>query len=124
MLKEAWEPVLEYDTWVGVFGIPELREQRRTLESLKRDYGIEVEDPAWLRYVESDRVLQQIRNLQRQSEKAVEVTAESATGQFFWPMDVRLDRFQKLVDEGVLEETGEGKYILAGWENWGRRGRH
>jgi hypothetical protein len=72
-------------------------------------------------YLETDRVLQQIQNLQRQNKKMVQVTAAAATLQFFWPQKLRDDRFERLIKQGLLVPTSNGKYRLADWENWAQQ---
>ncbi len=121
MLRDAWQPVPELGTWVGTFGFKELREQKRIVEDLRTKLGLDVKDPDWLRSLESDRVLQAIRERQRHLSEELTVTPLGASAEFFWPDPYKLDRFQKLIDDGLVEEVRKGAYRLVDWENWARR---
>lgn len=121
MLQKAWQPVPEYTTWIGTFGTPELRMQRQIILGLEKEYKIRVNDPPYLIYKEADRVLQQIQNLQRQNKHMVEVNAEVATCQFYWPQQVADERLGWLVKQGLLVPTSNGNYRLADWENWAQQ---
>jgi hypothetical protein len=121
MLAEAWQPVPEYGTWVGTFGCKEIREQKKIVENLRTKYGLNVKDPDWFRRLEADRVLQAIRVRQRAIGEPLTVTPRGASGQFFWPESYQLDRFDKLISDGLVEKVGEDKYRLMDWANWARR---
>ena len=118
MLQEAWQPIPEYDTWVGVFGTPEFRMQRQTVLNLKKQYDIDVIDPPHLVHKEANRLLQQARNFQSANSHRVEFEPLSTAGQFFWPQEVAQERFQRLIDLKLLLPGQTGKYYLSNWEDW------
>jgi hypothetical protein len=119
-LKEAWQPVPEFDTWVGTFGSKELREQKKIVAELREEYQLSVPDPDALRYVEADRALQVLRTWQRGTPGPLVFTPLSATGEFYWPEATARDRFQKLVADGVVQPVADNQYQLADWENWAK----
>jgi hypothetical protein len=122
MLRDAWQPVPELNTFIGTFGCKELREQKTIVEALRTKYTLDVKDPEWLRCMEADRVLQAIRERQRALKEPLTVTPLGASAEFFWPESCQRDRFQKLISDGLVEEVGKDKYRLADWANWaGRR---
>jgi len=119
MLTRAWQPVPEFTTWVGVFGNQELRAQKAAVAQVASELGLTVPEPAALRYVEADRLLQLLR---RQQEGSAEPIAFGPTtaGDFYWPEALLRDRFQKLVGDRLVVETSPGQYHLADWANWAR----
>lgn len=118
MLDEVWKPVPEYNTWIGVFGTKELREQKRIVREIAGEYGLVVNDPAWLRELEADRVFQQLKTWQRTSRAPYIFDAVVPTREFFWPEDNRADRFNLLVERGLVVDNGDGRFRLKDWENW------
>lgn len=121
MLVDAWQPVPEYNTWVGTFGSQELREQKMTVAALCGEYGLSVSDPAALRYVEADRLLQAIRSVQGGMSVSYVFSALQAAREFHWPEAGAKDRFAKLLSDGVVTRVGDDNYRLADWENWALR---
>ncbi|MHC4441638.1 MAG: beta-N-acetylhexosaminidase family protein [Planctomycetota bacterium] len=120
MLAEAWQPVPEYNTWIGTFGCKELREQKKTVDELRSEYQLTVKDPGWLRKMEADRVLHKVRNQQGMMSEPLFFTPRQINGEFYWPKSMVLDRLEKLVSDGVVEKVGENKYRLADWQNFSR----
>lgn len=118
MLDQIWKPVPEYNTWIGVFDTKEVREQKKTVRQLAGEYGLVVNDPAWLRDLETDRVLQQLRTWQQTSREPYTFDSMTPTREFFWPEDNRRDRFNQLVERGLVIPAGGDRFQLADWENW------
>jgi hypothetical protein len=123
LAQEAWQPVPDYNTWIGVWGQPEAIAQEKLLMELTREVGIEVKTPGWMRFRDAERLLQAIQSRQRFA--ATPWKFKSANGGFLgsgdfmlWPVEKFRDRLQLLVDNGVVEETGDGTCQLANWEEY------
>jgi len=123
LAQEAWQPVPDYNTWIGVWGQPEAIAQEKLLMELTRELGIEVKTPGWMRFRDSGRLLQAIQSRQRFS--ATPWKFKSAGGGFLgagdfmlWPVEKFRDRLQLLVDNGVVEKTADGTCQLANWEEY------
>ncbi len=121
MAVEAWQPVPEYDTWIGSFSTKEVRQQKDIIISLRKELGLKIPDPAWFRRLETDRVLQYLRRMQRYQPRPIRIDLRAATKVFFWPKDYGQDRFNALIEEGLLIPMDENGYQLADWQNWARR---
>ena len=106
MLDEAFKPIPEFDTWVGTFGTPELREQDKQARALCNELKLTLKYPAWLRYLEADRAYQTIRNRQ-QAMKATFQFTPSGLNEFFWDPAKMNDRLQKLLDDGLIGRADE-----------------
>jgi hypothetical protein len=118
MLDAAWKPVPEYGTWIGVFGNQELRAQKETILAVAEELGLLLPCADGLRYMEADRLLQMFRIMQTGVPGPLSFTPENHMG-YFWPMDFVRDRFQKLVEDGVLvQEQGGAPYRLVDWADW------
>ena len=118
MLTDAWQPVPEFNTWVGVFGAQEIREQKKIVADLRNKYNLTAKDPLWLRYLEADRILQRFRVIQSSLKGPLTLSPAEATAEFNWPMENSLDRFQKLISDGVVEKAAPDRYQLTDWQNW------
>lgn len=120
MLTDAWQPVPEMGTWIGVFGGPELRQQKKIIEELVNRLGLTVKDPSPLRYMEADRLLQVLRTQQGQS-REMRTWDPQANIEFFWPPLCQVDRFEKLIADGVVTRLEDGRCKLADWSHWAAR---
>lgn len=117
MLTDAWQPVPEFNTWVGTFGSKELRQQKIIVAELRRDYGLTAKDPEWLRLLEATKAVQMFRN--RQSGSAEPIAFGPADcGEFFWPEPDRKDRLEKAVEVGLMTRLDGDRYQLSDWQNW------
>ncbi len=117
MMSAAWQPIPEYNTWIGTFGQPESRMQDQMARSLCRDLGIEVTEPAWYKSQDTYRLLQKIQNQQRRERSAFTFNP-SGLNEFFWPEDKLRSRFQKLIDDGCIIKVGDDKYQLINWKDY------
>jgi hypothetical protein len=117
MLRDAWQPVPEFGTWVGTFGPWEVRAQKQAVQALRQQYGLDVPDPAWLRHLEADRLLQTLRSYQRRAAAPVGISP-SGNVEFFWPEGYLADRIELLHSLGLLERAGDDRYQLANWQAW------
>jgi hypothetical protein len=117
MLRDAWQPVPEFSTWVGTFGLWEVREQKKTVHALRQEYGLGAPDPPWFRHLEADRLLQTLRSYQRRQASPVEVSA-AGNVEFYWPEGYLPDRVELLHSLGLLVKVGDDRYQLANWEAW------
>jgi hypothetical protein len=118
MLSLAWQPIPEYNTWVGTFGTPELRAQKQMVSQLAKELKLKVRDPAWLVFQEADRVLQHLQRLQGQAVGPKVFRLRDATGQFFWSPERTADRVEFLIARGVLERTGPDGFQLPNWRDF------
>ena len=118
MLSPAWQPIPEYNTWVGVFGNQELRAQKQMVSQLAKELKLQVRDPAWLASQEADRVLQNLQRLQRQSADPKTFHLKGATGEFFWSPERAKNRVEILVIRGVLERIGPDSFRLPNWRDF------
>lgn len=117
MLAEAWQPIPEFNTWVGVFGSFELHEQKKTMLAVAKEYGLSFEDPGWFRWLEADRLLQLFRARQSYSKVCVEL-APNELKEFWWPLEFQQDRFDLLSSQDAITKQEDGKYILSDWTYW------
>jgi hypothetical protein len=118
-----WDPIRDYSTWVGVFGPPEAMTQENMLTEFAQKHGIKATPPAWLRWRDANRQLQSLQNRQRASAGPLQVKAGSRflCREFYWPIEKGRDRFQVLIDNGVVEQTGADTYQLMNWKEFSRR---
>lgn len=121
--KAAWNPVREYSNWVGMFGPREAAVQERMLTEFAREHGIEVKPPAWMRWRDANRQLESLQNRQRGSTVPLQVKADSPQlwREFLWPVEKGRDRFQLLIENGVVETTGTDAYQLSNWAEYRRQ---
>ena len=114
MLTEAWKPVPEFDTWIGMYGQIECRMQYKMVHQLADELKIKIEDPVWLRTVEANRLLDLLKLYQRKfSVPPCWFNFKiSSWNEFAWPEGKLRDRMQKLLDEKLVEKKDEGTYRL------------
>ena len=115
MFDQAWLPIPEFDTWIGTFGIPEVREQDRQGRALCEDLKLTLEDPPWLRYLETNRAYELIQNRQRGRSQPYQF-APSVIRDFHWSPAKLNDRAAKLAEDGLIEQVGENLYQLNNWQ--------
>jgi hypothetical protein len=123
LAQAAWQPVPDYNTWVGVWGQPEAIMQEKILGEFARELGLEVTTPGWMRFRDAERLLQAIQGQQRLSARPWKCQSYGgwllSGGAFMlWPMEKFRDRLQLLVENDVVEKTGDGSYQLANWEEY------
>jgi hypothetical protein len=111
MLDEAFKPIPEFNTWIGTFGTPELREQDKQARALCDELKLDLKYPAWLRYLEADRAYQTIRNRQQAMKGPFHFTP-SGLNEFYWSPPKLNDRLQKLLDDGLIEKLDEKTFRL------------
>ncbi len=118
-----WDPVRDYSTWIGVFGPPETLRQENMLVKFAETHGITVQPPAWLRAREANRQLQSLQNRQRASRTPIQFKADAVhlNREFFWSVEKGRDRFQLLIDQGLVEATGADTYQLSNWQDFSRQ---
>ncbi len=118
-IAELWQPIPEYDTWIGTFGQPESRMQEILLRKLGEEAGVAVNEPAWLRARDADRLLQKLQNRQRASRGEWRFK-NSEVNEFFWSPAKFQSRLDKLVADGWVEKAGEDTYRLVNWSHYAR----
>jgi len=117
MISAAWQPIPEFNTWIGTFGQPESKMQDQMARKLCKDLGVEVAEPSWSKSQDANRLLQKIQNLQRR-ERSAWTFSPSGLNEFFWPKEKFQTRFQKLIDDGCIRKVGEDKYQLVNWGDY------
>jgi hypothetical protein len=117
MLRDAWQPVPEFGTWVGTFGLWEVREQKQVVHALRQQYGLNVSDPAWFRHLEADRLLQTLRSYQHKAALPVSISPSGGV-EFYWPEGYLPDRIELLHSLGLLEKIDDDLYQLTNWQPW------
>lgn len=122
LAEAAWKPVPEFNTWIGTFGQPEAATQEKILTELAKDFGIEINPPAWLRYRDADRLLGRIQMVQRRTSTPWKFKLDQAAlcQEFNWTPEKCRDRVQKLVDDGAVEKVGDDLYQLTNWTEFRR----
>ena len=128
LANEAWQPIPEYSTWIGTFGLPEARMQEKMIEKIGKDLEIVVKPPAWMLYRDANRYLQRIQHIQRNhSEKVRFRTEESGIigdqiqqtrVAFQWSVKKANESVNMLVRDGALSEGENGAYSLSNWEEY------
>jgi hypothetical protein len=118
-----WDPIRDYSTWIGVFGPPEAMAQETQLLAFAKLHGITVTPPAWLRWRDANRQLQSLQGRQRARSEPVQVKSDAAllNRDFFWSVEKGRDRFQLLIEQGLVEPSGSDTYQLANWAEFRRR---
>ena len=118
-----WSPILDYSTWIGAFGPPEAMTQEKMLMAFAEKHGLVLTPPHWLRWRDSNRQLQSLQGRQRAQNAPlqIDVNARHLSRDFFWSVEKGRDRFQLLIDQGLVVKTGPTTYQLANWEEF--RGR-
>jgi hypothetical protein len=116
-LSAIWQPVPELDTWIGTFGQPEARMQEIMLRKAASDWHVPLREPSWLRARDAERLLEKIEHVQL--ERTTELRFKPADmNEFYWTPEKLKDRFDKLVADGSVEGTVDGRYRLADWRNF------
>ena len=116
-LSQAWKPIPDYDTWVGVFGQTERRMQEILLRKFAKEAGVEPSEPAWLRAQDAGRLLQKIQNVQR-GQRGVLDFKVSDLNEFMWTAEKLDNRFEKLIADGWVVKVGEDTYRLVNWPDY------
>jgi hypothetical protein len=111
VLDRSFQPIPEFNTWVGTLGTPELRAQERLLREVCDELNLKVKYPPGFRYLEADRLLQWFQSRQRATKKVFLFNPE-ASNEFFWGKPKLYDRLQKLVEDGVVQKVGSTAYRL------------
>lgn len=123
LLNIAWQPVPEYNTWIGVWGQPEAIKQEEMVMKLARDLVIEVSTPGWFRFMESTRLLETIQSTQRNSKipwkfKSDGSALRSANGFMMWSKEKMKDKLELLLANGCIMIADENTYQLTNWEEY------
>jgi hypothetical protein len=120
LVQAAWQPVPDYNTWIGVWGQLEAVTQEEIVEQLCEELGIAVPAPGPLRFREAERLVQAIQNRQRFSASPWRFGGDgkilrSGSGFMLWPERKFRDRLSLLIESGAVEKTEKGLYQLADW---------
>ena len=114
-LSGIWQPIPDYDTWIGTFGQPEERLQNKLILQVADEAGLKVTEPAWLRARDAGRLLQKIQFMQRAQRNEL-IFKSRAVNEFFWPAPRFQVRLEQLLRDGSIEKVGEDAYRLVNWK--------
>jgi hypothetical protein len=121
MANEAWQPILEYNTWIGSFGQPEATMQEKMLNQLAKEFQFEVKIPGWMLYRDANRYLQRIQNIQRNVRDPYRFRSDARSiraAEFTWSDAKASQCMQLLIKEGAVVPAGSDTYQLANWEEY------
>jgi hypothetical protein len=123
MLTAAWNPVREYNNWIGMFGPLEAAKQEKMFEELARELDIDAKPPGWLRWRDANRQLQVLESRQRSLATSYTFKSDASIlwASFNWTKEKGLDRFQLLLDNGCIEKAENGTFRLANWEEFNKK---
>jgi hypothetical protein len=122
-MNATWNPIRDYSNWIGMFGPREAAVQEKMLTDFAREHHLELKPPGWLRWRDANRQLQSLQMRQRGSATPYQFKADATQlwREFLWPVEKGRDRFQLLVENGLVEKSGVDTYQLANWEEYRRR---
>jgi hypothetical protein len=119
MASDAWQPILEYNTWIGSFGQPEATMQEKILSDLAREYKFELKMPAWVRYRDANRYLQRLQNIQAENTGPYRFKGDQGNiGDFIFSHAKANECLQLLIREGAIVKSEDGRYQLANWKQY------
>jgi hypothetical protein len=120
MAIEAWDPIPDYNTWIGTFGQGEARIQEGMMTKLAKDLDLNISLPRWVLHRDADRYLQKIQNLQKRFANPIKFKADDAIGksEFPWTPEKIQACIDLLVEAGSLTKSPEKVYQLANWEHY------
>ena len=121
LVTEAWQPIPDYNTWIGSFGQPEEAMQEKMINKLSKDLQLDVKMPGWLKYRNANRYLQRIENLQRKQHDPFRFSADGSSvrsAEFLWSMDQVKEYTDFLYNTGVLQKGSDNKFQLTNWEGF------
>lgn len=119
MAVDAWQPILEYNTWIGAFGQPEATMQEKILTAMAKEFKFGLKQPAWVIYRDANRYLQRLQNLQSGSSKPYRFKSNQGNiGDFRFSNEKANECLQLLIREGAVVQTEAGMCQLANWEEY------
>jgi len=122
MAGEAWQPILDYNTWIGSFGQTEATVQAEMLDKLSKEYAFELRTPAWMRYRDAGRYLQRIQNVQRETPGVYQFKGDEGQirSDLRWSAIKAKDCMQILIKEGAVVPAENGTYQLPDWQEYSK----
>ena len=119
MARKAWQPIPDYNTWIGVFGQPEATMQEKMMLQLAKDYQLEIERPGWLLFREAHRFLQRIQYLQQSASAPFLFRSNDMNikGEFNWSDAKMKECLDLLIKIGVVVATGNEQNGLSNWQD-------
>ncbi|HMI03412.1 MAG TPA: hypothetical protein VK541_13065 [Pedobacter sp.] len=133
MIVKAWNPIPEYNTWIGTWGQPEARTQEKLFSDLAKELDIAVAAPAWTRWRDANRQLQGFQKVQRAHRTPWKFKSDplevykwppaadderAVWREFHWTPQKGADRLKLLLENGYLEKAGEHMYQLSNWKDY------
>lgn len=120
LANDAWQPVPEYNTWIGTFGQAEARAQEGMMRQLARDFDIKIIPPGWMVHRDADRFLQKIQAIQMRSSQPVQFKSDDAIGksEFYWPIEKIKECIDLLLKVGSIEKIADNTFRLTDWEEY------
>lgn len=119
MAINAWQPILEYNTWIGAFGQSEATMQEKILTALAKEFKFELKQPAWVIYRDANRYLQRLQNLQSNNTEPHRFKSNQGNiGDFRFSNEKANECLQLLIREGAVLKAEDGMCQLANWEQF------
>jgi hypothetical protein len=117
-LAEAWKPVPDFDTWIGVYGQTESWRQEKLIRRFCKEAGIDPPlPPKWKISRDAFRALQKIENHQRVSPDVLLMDHEEIASEFSLDADYARMLMEKLEEEGWVERVEGTQYRLVNWKD-------
>ena len=111
----VWNPIPEYNTWIGTFGQPEARMQGILIHKLDQKTGTKHDEPAWVLLRDADRLIQKIQNVQKGRHDELRFRAREMN-EFYWDAEKYNARLNFLVSAGAVEKIDTDLYRLPNWQ--------
>lgn len=123
MAADAWQPILEYNTWIGSYGQPEANMQEKILRQMAKEYGFDIKTPGWVRYRDANRYLQRIQNVQRDMRDAYKFKGDESRirSDMAFTAEKAMDCMQLLIQDGAVTLADNGTYQLPNWQDFSRK---
>lgn len=121
MVQEAWQPILEYDTWIGTWGQQEAKIQEKMIGQLIDDFQLQITEPQWVQYRNAYRYLQRLRVEQKLKKEMYTFTIDgcgTTYGDFMWSKERAQNYMKLLIQWGAIKTIDENKYVLPNWEDY------
>ena len=120
-LNKIYNPIPDYDTWVGVFGQPEQRAQTAFVEEFCKTVNIDFPARESMIVENTRRTLDRMRVLQRSSSDRMTFNFTKMLSNFLDMSELQTQFvIERLLHNGDIEKDGTN-YVLVDWKTHARR---
>jgi hypothetical protein len=116
-IAEAWQPIPEFNTWIGVYGQVEARWQEQMIREFCAGAGLEPTVPKWKIWKDSERALEKIQSEQRVMATQRVFRARSIAGEFSVDPAYAQTLVRELISHGWIEPVASDQYRLVNWQD-------